>query len=48
MRDNLTESVEITIEAINLLISDSYNLIEQKNSNALYCYPRLPRDGEID
>ena len=48
IKQNLTESVDITVEAINLLLSENYKIKKQRNSEALYCYPRLPRDGEIN
>lgn len=48
LSENLSESIDITKEAIEMLISGDFQIIEQNEEEALYCYPRLPRDGEIN
>lgn len=45
---NASEGERLSLEAINKLLSEELTPLIQKESNALYCYPRLPRDGEIN
>jgi methionyl-tRNA formyltransferase len=40
--------VELVLETVNDFISGKITLTEQDESQALFCFPRLPRDGEID
>ena len=39
---------EMVIKAVNLLSKGKVKIKKQNKSKALYCYPRLPRDGEIN
>ena len=40
--------VEMIIKAVRMFAENDVNPEPQDNAKALYCYPRLPRDGEIN
>ncbi len=40
--------VEMVVRAVELLRTGAARPVRQDHDAALYCYPRLPRDGEID
>jgi methionyl-tRNA formyltransferase len=49
LTDTFTErGAELVIEAVELMRTGTAELRPQDESRSLYCYPRLPRDGEID
>lgn len=49
LTDTFTErGAELVIKAVELIRTGTAELKPQDESRSLYCYPRLPRDGEID
>lgn len=45
---NTSEGSRMVLEAIELIRNNRVKYKKQNEKNAMYCYPRLPRDGEID
>ncbi len=39
---------ELVLEAVGMMVRGEYTLTPQSEKDALRCYPRLPRDGEIN
>jgi methionyl-tRNA formyltransferase len=39
---------DLVLQSVDDFLNDNVQLIQQDNSQSLRCYPRLPRDGEID
>ncbi|AEP09348.1 formyl transferase, C-terminal domain protein [Micavibrio aeruginosavorus ARL-13] len=39
---------ELVLQAVGMIVRDEYTLTSQNEEKALRCYPRLPRDGEIN
>lgn len=44
----MSRGAKLVLQAVNKIVDDDFEVILQDESGALRCYPRLPRDGEID
>ena len=43
-----TRGIDLIVQAVEKIYTGDYTPVRQDKSQAMYCYPRLPRDGEID